>query len=1123
MTINRAEAICNSGSSRIDMNINAEVTLLAENVPKDNLSAYDPKCLVYVNLGNANNMQIKTLTDYNNCRGNNRCDVKITAKATFKHAFDSEDKNVRAGILCYRSGCISANTCDLKDDNKYVFDMTYCFAKDINTPKTSISPDISSWRKDPVDVTLSCTDVGVGCSSIYYKKVSITESNLFLDIWNNRNNKNKLMLYLENSKEKSLRFDINEPTLIVYASKDFAGNFENPNLAYVKIDNFAPKTEFIASKAYLAYKDTFDLNIFDSSRWEDTNWTIIKTDYRGGIATAKNTRAGTLVSKSIDLSDSNSAVLEFWGKKEYAQIDDKLYLYFCNEHDCTLVKELSNEMFQLGKDFKIDIDPRYRNSNFRIKFDAKITSSQANFGIDDVRVIKNQKVYLRCSDSAPYDLAGQEVELASGCKQTYYQINYDSWSTGNEFDITDVGCHKVTYKSFDRAENTEPENVAEFCVSDLNKPQEPRPSPSPTPAQSPSPSPTQSPVTSPTAETPKISPTPTYAKSPTPSLTQSPAPETSPNQDTIRIGKIIINPPKPYEGTTVSFELEITPALEGLRYFWEFGDDENLETTKPYAQHTYYLPHGFQDYEKEYNVKVNVIKEGTRIGYTTTKLTVTSSYIKLHMLKPTKGSLPKKTENLEVRAVFLDHNYAVIDSSRIKSVTAKIENLNVKSYFDGNELVILYKPSYKTQNVTQITVYATVSASYRDLNIIRNLQIYFEPIALELYRIPFTDKTYPINSMLDSISVRIIVPDINIPVKMQYLSGRLTNGAMTKTLKWNEHIKCSETDCNISIVHRITADDFKKGLWLYLEDGYDQYGNLFFAMLEVPISKDNPLFDLELSSYDINAIRGGMLSLEGYVKSVGGLKSNVDIECETGFNGVANYDQNRDIYVLNIPLKDIHEKEFICEARATAIDKNMFWVAIEKFSVNVLDLDFDIVSPKQSVNYVLLPIKEFKVKIKTGGAFAILEDNIFGKLEVDGKTNPIIFRKSGGDLYIAELQEPIGFGEHYVKLTLEKPYNFQKEMVLIVKMDEQPIQVLALIASILLFSYLAAKIILKKQEAKSKIKELEEEEENLETLIKRLKVAYLKKQISKNDFEERYREASLRLAKIRKMIKEKTL
>ncbi|MEM4598221.1 MAG: hypothetical protein QW400_00845 [Candidatus Diapherotrites archaeon] len=1183
LKITDANTTCNdSGYGKIDMSINAYVKVSLNNVEFVKIADYYPKCLVYINQGPANPMQKVESTDDINC-DDGRCNGTIGAKFTFKHAFDSENPIVTARILCYRSGCSSTNTCDLKDENIYKFDMRYCFEKDTTAPKTNISPDINAWYKSPRDFTLQCSDVGVGCSSIYYKKVPVSEAALFNDIWNNRTNTQKLMETIKDSRsgKTTVTESLTMPTLMVYASKDYAGNFESPIVAYVKVDNVAPSTEAVMSKAAVVFKDTFDKNNFDESKWEKTDWTIIQTNYRTGLATANYQRQGKLISKGINLSGAESAILEFYAVKS-TRVESDLYLYFCNlsESNCENIRNLGPEIgFMQGGILKFQVPKQYLTNDFRVKFHANITATGVEFQIDDLRVIKNPNISLKCTDGVPYSITNSQIQLASGCAKTEYRIgNSTYWTAGTDFNITDVGCTKIFYRSTDVVGNTESEKSTEFCVEDLST----LPAPVPTPSPSPSPTPTVIPSPSPTVGTLSIrdvsvqtsvsEATITWktsieskceigvaktggvfswyesitlnqtehkqsfselfsntfyvyeikcyaaeqSKNHKGTFTTLPSDE---NKRKINVIGLKVEPEIAYEGEIISFKLSVSPTYPELRYEWDFGDGKKITDNKNERQYSYYLPTDFKDYEKDYNVKVSVIgSQGEKLGYAEKKVVIRRAQIKVKMIKPTLGETLKKTEPAEVRIVFVDENNKIIEPSKITNLYASVDGLSAKSNFDGNELVVQYMPTYKTKNSTILKLSAKISSNSGKIELNSGLHLSFEPIKLGLYHNPFEEKKYPINSEIKEVVVRVIVPQINQPVQMQYIDAYLVHSNL-KTKLASVSSQSDPYNYRIMLGCRLSEEHLKQGLALYLQ-GEDIYGNLFSEKLDIPVLKDNPDFDLELSDYNIGAVKGQIVSVEARIFSKVGLRGNVEFSCENGYSGKAAYHPDEETHVIKLQVpNDLVGNTLECEAKATTVDKNKSWVALENFSIYLVDFTVNIIEPKQGINSSLSPVKSIKIRILKGDGSTPAEEEIYGKLSIDGNDSNLVFKKSGG-FYVANLEEPIGFGEHYLKLSLAEPYAYKQEIVAIIKRDKNTTWLLALIVSFSVFTYMGLRIASKRLEKRDLIKNLQTEEENIRSLIKRLKIAYMKKQISKAEFEEKYSEAILRLTKVRSMIKD---
>ncbi|MCX8190106.1 MAG: PKD domain-containing protein [Candidatus Diapherotrites archaeon] len=1169
-------------TGKIDMTFYANVEVVLENIPKDNLSSYEPRCLVSIDQGSLKEMH-KTIKKLPGC-DDRKCDGKIEATFNLSTDFASENAIIRVKLLCYRWACSRPDLCDANDYEEYDLNMKYCLERDKKLPKTSFSPDIKTWLKGQSDVTLQCSDVGVGCSSIYYKKAGVSEAQAFTDIWKNKDNIERLKQLIQSSGKSSITVTLNEPTLIAYASKDFAGNFEKPSVAYIKVDGVAPPTDAIMSKASVVFKDTFDKNTFDELRWEKTNWTIVQTSYRTGIATATEQRKGHLISKSINLAGAESAIIEFWAMKENWGAEDYLYLYFCSGSDtnCQLFKKVSSELDLMGEVFKIDIPKEYRTMNFKVKFDAYVKSI-GKFRIDNISVIKNPKISLVCKDTSPYGLGLNiaEIELVSGCEDTNYRVDGSNWSTGTEFNITDAGCHRINYRSSDKAGNLETEKSAEFCVEDFSSSVEPSPSPSPSPTPVQTQTPSNSPIPTPTVRTLSISDVSVQTSANEAKITWKTSIEsrcrigiaktedifswydsftlnskehtqsfselysdtiyvyeikcftdvelknyrgtffTMPqeqNRKRISIVGFKAEPTTAYEGEVITFELVVSAAYPELKYKWDFGDGRIITDKKNKKEYVYYLPANFENYEKEYTVKVSVIgSDDEDLGYAEKKVTIKRSAIRVRLIKPTWGETLKKTELVEARVTFMDAGNKTIEPSQITNIYATIDGLSTNTKFDGNELVITYLPNYKTKNSTILKISAKVSSSSGKIELNSSLPLSFEPMKLILYHNPFAEKNYPINSEIKDAIIRVMVPQINQPVQMAYIEAYLKCSNSKKRVA-SVSSKSNPYDYRMVLDHRISEENLKQGLVLYVQ-GEDIYGNYFSEELRIPISKDNPNFDLELSDYNIGAVKGQFLTIKGKITSTIGLKGNVEFLCDNGDGGKAIYKAEEDVHLLKIQVpNDLKSNKLGCEAKAVAFDKNKSWVALENFSIYLVNFTVTVIEPKQGINISLGPTNSIKLFILKSDDSTPTEEEIYGKINIDGKNSAVVFKKSGG-FYVANLEEPLGFGEHYLKLMLEEPYAYQQEMVVLIKQDENINWLLVLIVSFSVFAYMGFRILSKTLERRDLMKNLKTEEESLRSLIKRLKIAYMKKHISKAEFKEKYSEAILRLTKIRSMAK----
>jgi hypothetical protein len=203
---------------------------------------------------------------------------------------------------------------------------------------------------------------------------------------------------------------------------------------------------------------------FEGSPW-DNNWDDISSDWNddnsqvhGGStsAWASDGYEGYFTSDNLDASDASAIYVDFWFRKHNTESND-FTLYYYDGSDYNYIDELDNN----GGDYTwlhytdTITDSQYFVSNFRIRFDATLDSSE-NVWVDDVVItkeIQNDNYVLDLEvqwTHAPFDEANEELCIYVG-EVGSEDLRVDVW-TGSEWntviDALTVGLNNKTVASY---------------------------------------------------------------------------------------------------------------------------------------------------------------------------------------------------------------------------------------------------------------------------------------------------------------------------------------------------------------------------------------------------------------------------------------------------------------------------------------------------------------------------------------------------------------------------------------------------------------------------------------------------------------------------------------------------
>ncbi|RLG68819.1 MAG: hypothetical protein DRO07_03045 [Candidatus Iainarchaeum archaeon] len=305
---------------------------------------------------------------------------------------------------------------------------------------------------------------------------------------------------------------------------------------------------------------------------------------------------------------------------------------------------------------------------------------------------------------------------------------------------------------------------------------------------------------------------------------------------------------------------------------------------------------------------------------------------------------------------------------------------------------------------------------------------------------------------------------------------------------------------------------------MLLLSGHDAYGNELRAAIEIPISKSNPAFDMEVlepKDREIALLEEKEIVVK--IKSNKGLKGNIAVDCGT-IKGEMNYDavENKHYFTLELPA-NYKGSTLHCKLTAKAVGAEA--MDIERLDFNVISgLRITFIKPREPEQASTEPIDEIEVKVEYSNGQLLEAENVGGKLIVDGEASDIMLKKKGEN-YFAKLSEPLDFGEHVIELKIEEPLKTEKLSYVKINRALKPQEILAGLAfvfAVVIVIYATLRISLRIKDAKARIMHQRSE---LLALRKKLKAEYFKRHITEAEFKARYEELNRKLKKIEKRIK----
>jgi|GEM_PF-3176072 len=1106
-----------------------------ENVNHSELINYKPKCELNADELGLENAPMDKIDTHKDIRCENlRCSGEWKIKYKKESKIPYEDI-IHAKIRCY-------NEAGIEKTAKNDFDISECKKNDTYAPVTIVKPtksELESWYNGPINVKLECSDYGgVGCKSVFYYKVGVSESG-FADLWtlikNNQNDLSPLKDTLKDSDNTEVNFTIKEPTLIVFASEDVAKNFEKPQYIYVKIDKKSPITEYSGPfDENVMGSATIILSCSDPSEWPMEIDLQLSSGCKKTMYKVDSSNWMQFLGK-IEVSQAGCHTISFYSEDNASNKEALMEKNFCIQQTAVEPLKITSGPNVTIKDYdSVEITwSTNKNADSIVSYgtssnleltatgNAGITHAVQIYNLSEkttyyYKVISNaegekiesQVLSFTTPAKEPEELKIVDCQIsASDTSATIaWQTNINAscdislWEIGKEAQSIHVSDNEV--KHITSLKSLAEKTTYSYRISCYSGALSTSKEGSFT---------TLSKEESTGGEKKVDIEQPFYPGETFGSIDKSATVSLKP-----KINGLNVTPStaSAYESELFRFDVDIDFSKSGFEYIWDFGDGTSLKTTDASAYHAYILEGTNQ---QEFIVKVFVTDKstGAQYGKAEAKVIVRKAELKIKVIEPSTGTMLPKDKEVTITVAFLSANNEVLSPTCITRYEAYAGSEKLYSKFVENLLVIKYNPRLVASNYELIKVKASGNVEGRTVDIINYIPLHFSPLQLTILGNPFENKKYYFGSKISPPLYRmefLLKPNTKI-TKMHYIVATLEGESYRERVATT----ISEYASFFDISHKITEDDVKRGLYLKLE-GKDIYGNILSEKLPIFAAKDNPAFDLVIHNKEkLVAMRGQTVNIEASIQSINGLQGKVSFECEGKIAENASYDAEKNIYSFAFKVPDNYSSTKIdCIARASD-SKGLSYEDFEEFSIPVIsDIYVEFLSPKPGINVVSHPLDTIELDIKDSRGMPI-EESLEGFITIDGNRFAIKIERFG-QRHIAKIPQPIGFGEHSIKLEIQKPAYHLQELVVKLVMGLSSLEIAMIAVFFVIIAYLSYRLSKYWEERRLMRKQLELEAENLRALMNRLKVEYFKKHIEMHEFNERYSEAQKRLREIRALL-----
>jgi hypothetical protein len=323
---------------------------------------------------------------------------------------------------------------------------------DITPPVTS-SNISKQWLNSSFNVELEAVDDKSGVANTYY---SVNGSDF--------------------TKGTEFTVNIEGVNEVQYYSVDNAGNVEEVNTEYVKLDKTAPVTTS---------------NVTDEWLNKDAEVQLTAEDGKSGIAATYYSVNGSefMVGTEFTVTEEGVNEVQYYSvdnagnveevNMEYVKLDKTAPVTTSNVTDEWLNKEAEVQL--TAEDGKSGIAATYysvNGSDFTEGTEFTVTEEGVNeiqyYSVDNAGNVEEVNMeYVKLDKTAPVTTSNvtdewlnedMEVQLTaedgkSGIAATYYSVNGSDFTEGTEFTVTEEGVYEIQYYSVDNAGNVEEVNM----------------------------------------------------------------------------------------------------------------------------------------------------------------------------------------------------------------------------------------------------------------------------------------------------------------------------------------------------------------------------------------------------------------------------------------------------------------------------------------------------------------------------------------------------------------------------------------------------------------------------------------------------------------------------------------
>ncbi len=606
-----------------------------------------------------------------------------------------------------------------------------------------------------------------------------------------------------------------------------------------------------------------------------------------------------------------------------------------------------------------------------------------------------------------------------------------------------------------------------------------------------------------------------------------------------------INPLGKEIGENSAFELSVNamdPDGDTLTYAWYYAAlDRNINFSRD--KHTAISASKMRNAEKKQEFKITATVSDGKGGIASISDTVKIkeeqiSIIVTPAMDPLLAKL-NKGDKVKISIRLNDESGQIIKN--VRKIEAEIKGQKIKlqqnalGTYEGE-----FQSSKSFKNVEMLNVYVEMVKNFKIIKQKDSFPFYFNPISLEIQKIELEKEgKLFFGSKLGKITIKPFYPDSNEFAKGIQLHGTLkSNGKTVEQINFTETENAYYAESNYSISRNdleLGKIGEEKGLWLWLEGQDEAENGIFNESYGIKTEKENPNFRIKMENpiAEKNVFNYGqtiefkarVLSKEKEIKNarvfISSKEFNIDEEMLPTNEGFK--------LEFTFPEESKTEKgTFLILAEGTVNGEKMadFREITVELGKGVNIEFFNLKEGSSPLNAGENTLKEIEIIAKYFDGSALREKEIPAIIEIDGKKIKGSFKRTPmKGKYIFLLDTPIlaGTEEHTISVELLGDFKGNKATIKTKIITQIEPSTIFFFAAIIVLSIFGVYFIFSRMKTKAmQLEKLLSKKTKAKATLKQLKIDYLKRRISEEEFKKRVLEKEQEIATIDQRIQKKT-